>query len=93
MDALKKFFPYSFGAKDTNALVVKIVVYIVAAILAGVVLALAGLLTGWIPVLGAIIGTLLSIVGWIVEVCWTTSRSLSKKHKKEEVRKHLLFYL
>ena len=34
----------------------------------GIVLALAGLLTGWIPVLGAIIGALLSIVGWVVEV-------------------------
>lgn len=68
MDMLKKFFPYSFGAKDTNSLVVKIVVYVVAAVLAGVVLWLAGALTGWIPVLGGIIGTLLGIVGWVIEV-------------------------
>ena len=29
MDMLKKFFPYSFGAKDITNLIVKIIVYIV----------------------------------------------------------------
>lgn len=68
MDILKKVFPYSFGAAEVKDLVVKIIVYIVAAFLAGVVLALAGLITGWIPVLGAVIGLLLSIVGGAVEL-------------------------
>lgn len=68
MDILKKVFPYSFGAAEVKDLVIKIIVYIVAAFLAGVVLALAGLITGWIPVLGAVIGLLLSIVGGAVEL-------------------------
>ncbi len=68
MDILKKIFPYSFGAAEVKDLVIKIIVYIVAAFLAGVVLAVAGLITGWIPVLGAIVGLLLSIVGGAVEL-------------------------
>ena len=67
MDILKKFFPYSFGAKDIAALVTKIIVYIVVALVAGIVLWLAGAITGWIPLLGAVIGWILKIIGWIVE--------------------------
>lgn len=68
MDVLKKIFPYSFGAAEVKDLVIKIIVYIVAAFLAGVVLAIAGLITGWIPIVGAIIGVLLRIVGGAVEL-------------------------
>lgn len=67
MDTLKKFFPYSFGAKEVKDLVVKIIVYVLAAVVVGVVLGLVGLIAGLIPILGGIIGTLLSIVGWVVE--------------------------
>ena len=35
MDMLKKFFPYSFGARDITALVVKIIVYVVAGAVLG----------------------------------------------------------
>jgi len=55
MDMLKKFFPYSFGAKDVTALVIKIIVYVVAIIIGSVLLGLVGLITGWIPVLGTVI--------------------------------------
>lgn len=68
MDILKKVFPYSFGAAEVKDLVIKIIVYIVAAFLAGVVLSIAGLITGWIPIVGAIIGVLLSIIGGAVEL-------------------------
>ncbi len=67
MDMLKKYFPYSFGTADTNGLVTKIIVYIIVALVAGIVLFLAGAITGWIPLLGAIIGVVLSIVGWVIE--------------------------
>lgn len=68
MDTLKKFFPYSFGASEVKDLVIKIIVYIVAAFIAGAVLAVAGAITGWIPVLGGLIGLVLSIVGGVVEL-------------------------
>lgn len=62
MDVLKKLFPYSFGIKDTNNFIVKIIVYVVASIVLGAVIALAGLLVGWIPVVGAIIGWALGLI-------------------------------
>lgn len=69
MDTLKKFFPLSFKRVDTAAnLVVGILIYVVAAIVAGVILALAGLLGGWIPVVGAILGWALGVIGTVIEV-------------------------
>ena len=68
MNTLKKLFPYSFGAKDVQALVIKIIVYVVASFVAGLVLSLAGLITGWIPVVGFLVSLVLSILGWIVEI-------------------------
>ena len=54
MDMLKKFFPYSFGAKDVTALIVKIVVYVVAS-------AVLGAIIGLIPLVGGIVGSLIGI--------------------------------
>ena len=68
MDMLKKFFPYSFGAKDVTALVIKIIVYVVAMVAGGLLLGLIGLISGWIPVLGAIIGWILGAIGTVIEV-------------------------
>ena len=34
MDMLKKIFPYSFSVKDVSALVIKIIVYVVAMVVA-----------------------------------------------------------
>lgn len=62
MDMLKKFFPYSFGAKDVAALVIKIIVYVVASALLGFVL-------GIIPFIGGILGTLVGLyctAGWVI---------------------------
>lgn len=63
METLKKIFPLSFKRTDTVAnLIIGILIYVVAAIVAGALIALSTLLTGWIPVLGAIIGWALGIV-------------------------------
>ncbi len=58
METLKKFFPFSFGAKDVAALVIKIIIYIVVNVVVGV---LAGIL-GMIPVVGAILGPILWVI-------------------------------
>lgn len=63
MDMVKKFFPFSFGkvgAKDVNALVVSIIIYLVAGAVLGLVL---GLLSHvWL------IGFVFGIAGGIVEL-------------------------
>ena len=46
--------------------VIGIIIYVVAAILAGVLIWLATALTGWIPAVGTIIGWLLGIVSTLV---------------------------
>ena len=61
MDMLKKFFPFSFAAKDgIVGLVINLLIYFVAGAVIGVIMGILGL----IPFIGAVIG----IVGWIVEV-------------------------
>ena len=67
MDLLKKFFPVSFKYNDNGRdLAIGIIIYVVAAILAGVLIWLATALTGWIPAVGTIIGWLLGIVSTLV---------------------------
>ena len=58
MDLLKKFFPYSFGANEVKDLVIKVIVYVVAAAIIGVVI---GLLSN-LPNIGVIIGLLGGLV-------------------------------
>ena len=50
MDMLKKYFPFSFKAKDVKDLVINIVIYLVVSIVGGWVLGLIGA----IPVIGLI---------------------------------------
>ncbi len=59
-ELLKKIFPFSYGAKDVAGLVVKILIYLVAGAVFGI---LIGLLAE-IPVLGILIG----IVGAIADI-------------------------
>ena len=69
MDILKKIFPLSFNKADsTSNLVIGIIIYLVIGIVAGAVIGLAGLITGWIPLVGALVGWVLRIVGAIVEL-------------------------
>ena len=59
----------SFKNNDSvSNLVIGVIVYVVVAIVAGLVIGLASLITGWIPVAGAVIGILLSAIGSLVEV-------------------------
>ena len=67
MDLLKKLFPISWKYKaEVKDLVIGIIIYIIAGILGGVLLAIAGLFTA-IPVLGAILGILLRAIGALIE--------------------------
>ena len=60
---LKSLFPISYK----NSLLVALVIYIAVAIVAGLIIFLAGTLTGWIPVVGRIISWGLRIVSILVE--------------------------
>lgn len=60
MDALKKFFPFSFGAKDVASLVIKILIYLVVGIIIGFVI---GILAK-IPIINLVTG----LVGALIEL-------------------------
>ena len=69
MDTLKNFFPLSFKRNDTVAnFIIALIIYVVIGIIAGALIALAGLITGWIPVVGAVAGWVLMVLGAIVDV-------------------------
>ena len=68
MDLLKKLFPISWKYKsEAKDLVIGIIIYLVAGIIGGVLLGIAGLFTG-IPVLGAILGILLRAIGALLDL-------------------------
>ena len=71
MDMLKKYFHYSFGAKELKDLIIKIIVYVVAGVVIGTVASVIGL----IPLIGGIIGWIVGTVanvyttaGWIIAI-------------------------
>ena len=70
MAFLKKFWPYSFTVEKKNvvSLVVNIIIQLIAAVVTGLLVWVAGMITGWIPVLGWIIGILLGAVGTIIDL-------------------------
>jgi len=68
MDLLKKFFPYSYGAKEVKDLVIKIIVYVVAMVIGGAMLGLVNLIVGWLPLIGGIIGWVLGLAGSLIEI-------------------------
>lgn len=70
MELLKKIWFYSFKVekKNVSSLVVNLIVWVVAAFVAGIVLWLATVLTGWIPVVGWLIAVIAGIVGGAVEL-------------------------
>ena len=68
METLKKIFPLSFKRTDTAGnLIVGILLYLVVGIVAGAVIAVAGLLTG-IPVVGALLAIVLRLIGGLVDL-------------------------
>ncbi len=69
MESLKKFFPMSWEyTKDVPNLIKGIILYVVVGLLASALIALSGLITGWIPVVGAIVGIVLRLAGALVDV-------------------------
>ena len=69
MDALKKIFPISFKyTKDAANLIIGILIYVVAGIIAGAIIWLSGMITGWIPVIGMLVGWILGLLGSLIDV-------------------------
>ena len=70
MELVKKIWSYSFKVqkKSVSSLVVNLIVWVVGAFLAGVILWLATALTGWIPVVGWLIGTIVGVLGGVIEL-------------------------
>ena len=63
MQALKKLFPLSFKyTKDVANLVIGILIQVVAIVVVGLLIKLATLLTGWIPVVGLLIAWILGVI-------------------------------
>jgi len=60
MDAVKKYFPQAFSAKDVKSLIIALVIYAVIAFVGGLVLDLLGI----IP----IIGFIASVIGWVLRI-------------------------
>ncbi len=69
MDALKKLFPLSFKfSKDVANLIVGIIVYIVVGAIVAGLITLSTFLTGWIPVVGPIVGWALGVVSSLIGI-------------------------
>ena len=69
MDFLKKFFPYSFGIKDTSNFVIKIIVYAVAMIVGGALLGIIGWINSLLPqVVASLLGVVLGLLGSLINL-------------------------
>ena len=67
MEILRKIFPLSFKRVDTVAnLVIGILGYVAALIVAGIIFGIAGLVGGLIPLVGAIFEWMLGVVSTVV---------------------------
>ena len=63
---LKKLFPVSFGTKDVTALVIRTIIYVLLAIVAGAIVGLAATIIAPIPVVGPIVAWALGVIGSIL---------------------------
>lgn len=70
MDILKNvwFFSFKVDKNNVSTFVVNIIAYVVAACLAGIILWLASMLTGWIVIIGPLFGFLLGLIGGAIEL-------------------------
>ena len=69
MEFLKKLFPLSWKfTKDVANLIIGIVVYVIAGIVAGALITVATMITGWIPALGKLIAWALGVVGSLIGI-------------------------
>lgn len=73
MELLKKFWAYSFKVeqKNVSSFVTNLIVWVVACFVAGAILWVAGAITGWIPVVGELLGVILGILGGACELYCT----------------------
>ena len=63
MSTLKTFFPLSWKySKDIANLIIGIIIHLVLEVLIGALIGLATMITGWIPVVGALVAWVLGIV-------------------------------
>ena len=64
---LKKVFPLSFKKMSSAAdLIVGILIYIVAAVVAGVAIWVATAIVGWIPAIGGLLAGIIGAVGGLI---------------------------
>lgn len=81
LSILKKIFPFSYkDLDDKSKFVTGIVIYVIVAIVTGVLIWVASMLTSWIPGAGWAIGLALSILSGLVElytVCGIVLRVLA----------------
>ena len=69
MEFLKKYFPLSFKEhKSVTDLGIGILVYLVAGLIAGVLIWLGTAIAGWLGFIGSIIGFAFGIVGAVVDL-------------------------
>ena len=69
MKDLKKYFPISFDrTKSLTDFIIGIVIYVIAAAIFGLLLGFASAITGWIPVVGTVVGWIIKILSIIAEV-------------------------
>lgn len=69
MNYLKNCYPLSWKySASVSDVIVGILIYIIIGACAAVIMILSGVLLGWIPFLGKLLGVLLSIAGAIVDI-------------------------
>ncbi len=64
MNALRNFFPLSFGMKDVGKLIISILIYLVA----GVVVGWGLWLLASLPLIGPILGLVTGLIGTIFDI-------------------------
>ena len=69
MDTLKKLFPLSWKySKGVSNLIIGILIYLVVGIVAGVLIAFAGAITGWIPVISKLVALVLRAACALIDI-------------------------
>ncbi len=69
MEILKKYFPLSWKySNDVANVIIGIIVQLIVGILAGALIVLSTFIVGWIPVVGALVGWALGIIGSLVDI-------------------------
>ena len=93
---MKNLWKISFNhSKNIIDMIIGIIIYLIFGAIAGVLIWLAGAITGWIPLVGDVVSWALRIVGIIVEVwvvigiilCILATLGIIKKSNKKGSKK------